>query len=281
MTEEKKKAKRDYAIHINQVELLGRVVREPITKDPKFVRVPIVVPTWGRDEPVWVPFSIDVVAAHRDKCSKATIGDFFRCTCFIAEREIRDDNDDKKYVKVLQIDPYREVGLMPADAPENPFKPPYYGICYSRVLVAGRNFIRKKQMDGGDGDTPILREGTKGVYCYANIIYQDPFQPQPPDGEYFKDLFLDVAINGDAAKIVSEHCHNRAQIIVRGELVKKECDFQIGGRTPKEPQIRLVPGGFNFVSLGAFGGKKEPKPAQEYDAKDTRGIDGLDDDIDF
>ena len=134
----------------------------------------------------------------------------------------------------------------------------------------------------GDGDTPILRDGNNGPYCYAKFIYQDPFQPQPPDGEYFNDIFFDAAVSGDSSKRVHEHCHHRAQVLVLGELVKEECGFQIGGRTPKQPKIRLIPGGFNFVNIGGGGARKEQKPAEQYtDAKDTRGVDGLDDDIPF
>lgn len=275
-----KKPRKDPAININQVEFLGRVVKEPtVSPDGKFVRVPIVVPAWSKDGTQWVPFFIDVVGDYRDKVKPAKPGYFFRCTCFLAERELEDDNKDKKYVKVLQIDPYREVGLMEAAAPENPLNPPNDGLCYSRVLLAGRNFIRKKQMDEGKGDTPILREGQGGVYAFVNLRYEDPYQ-QVPEGEWPKNIFFDISVNGDVAKRVNEFCHNRAQVVVRGELVKEDCDFQISGKTPKQPKVRLIPGGLSFVNIGG-GAKSEPKSPEAYDAKDVRGVEGLDDDIAF
>jgi len=283
MTEERK-AKRDPAININQVELLGRVAKDPMIK-ADLVRVPIMVPTWGRDGTNWVGFGIDVVGDKIDKAKGATAGDFFRCTCFLVDRPIEDDNGDMKTVKHLQLDPFRELGLMPGEADEVPFiNPPYHGICYSRILLAGRNFIRKKQLEEGK-DTPIVRDSGNGPYCYVNLRYEDPFQAPPQgDEKYFKNMFIDFAVNGKPAEIVGQWCKNRAQIVARGELVRKECNFTAhGGKTPKEPAVRLIPGGFSFVNLGQGSGQaRTPEPAKDYeDPKDTSGVAGLDDDIPF
>lgn len=274
MTEDRT-PKRDFAIHVNQVELLGRVT-SPAKEQGEFARIPIVVPTWGRDETQWIPFILDIVGDHRAKVMKATVGDFLRCSAKLVDRPVVDDNNEGKTVKVLQVDTFREVGVMPAEAPENPDNPPHYGICYSRILLAGRNFIRKKQMEEGKGNTPILREGRNNVYCFVNMRYEDPFQPPPQgDEKYFKSMFIDFAVNGEPAKIVSQYCRNRAQIIVRGELVKRELDFTMsGGKTPKEPRVRLLPGGLSFVNLdvGGGGAKTEDSP-KGYDKSDTSGLD--------
>lgn len=282
---EDKGPRRDPAININRIDLLGRVAKEPITKNPKFVRVPMVVPVWDRDGHQWVPFSIDVVGDKMEKVAKATPGDFFRCVARLVDRPIEDDGGDIKTVKTLQIDPYHDVGLMPGEANEVPFiSPEYYGICYSRVLVAGRNFLRKKELE--ERKTPKLYDKGNGPFAFVKVRFEDPFQPPPSgDEKYFQSMFFDVAVNGDRAKVVAEHCRSRAQIVLVGELVRKECNFTAnGGKTPKEPSIRLIPGGlhFNNLDFSGGGGTKEPAPVQQHDdPKDTDGVPGLDEDIPF
>lgn len=275
--------KRDPAININQVDMCGRVAKEPSTKNPKFVRVPIVAPVWDRDGHQWVPFSIDVVGDKMEKAAKATPGDFFRFTARLVDRPIEDDGGDIKTVKSLQIDPYREVGLMPGEANEVPFlNPEYFGICYSRVLLAGRNFLRKKEL--AERKTPKLYDKGNGPFTFVKVRFEDPYQPPPSgDEKYYKNMFFDVAVNGDPAKVVAEWCRNRAQVVIRGELIRKECNFTAnGGKTPKEPAIRLIPSGLSFVNLDFGSGQtREPAPVQEHDnPKDTDGV-AFDDDIPF
>ena len=281
MAEERKPSK-DYAIHTNQVDLMGRVAKAPVNKKGKFVRVPLVIPVWGRDARQWVPFPIDVPAGDKsaEKALQATAGDFFRCTCFIVKREAQDDNGNKKYMLLLQLDPYREIGLMPAEADKTPFLLPHdYGLCYSRVLLAGRHFVNKKQIDEGKGEMPILREGKHGEYCFVKMKYEDPFQ-QVPEGEWPDSVFIDFGLNGDVAKMASEDCRRYAQLVIRGEITRDECDFQIKGKTPKQIKIRVMPGGFQYVNFGGGGAAKQPSSPEKYDVNDQTGIPGVDDDDD-
>lgn len=266
---EERKPRKDYAIHVNQVDLMGRVCKKPVDKGAdKFVRVPLVVPVWGRDERQWIPFPIDVVGDAREIALKATAGDFFRCTCFIAKRDVVDDNGNKKTILLLQLDPYREVGLMPGEADKEPFlKPHDYGLCYSRVLLAGRHFINKKQLEQGK-DTPILREGKNGEYCFVKMKYEDPFQ-QVPEGEWPDSIFLDFALNGAVAKMASENCRRHAQLVIRGEITRDVCDFTVKGKEIKEVKIRLIPGGFQFVNFGSGNQQsRQPSSPQGYDVND-------------
>jgi hypothetical protein len=274
---EESKPRKDYAIHTNQVDIMGRVAKPASNKgDDKFVRVSLVVPVWGRDARQWVPFPIDVVGDKREIALKATAGDFFRCTCFIVKREVQDDNGDKKTMLMLQLDPYREVGLMPADADKTPFLLPHdYGLCYSRVLLAGRHFINKKQLAEGK-DTPILRDGKGGKYCFVKMKYEDPFQ-QVPEGEWPDSVFMDFALNGAVAEMVSEKCKRHAQLVIRGEITRDECDFQVKGKTPKQIKIRVMPGGFQFVNFGGGGETRTPASPEKYDVTDTEGIHDDDD----
>lgn len=279
---EESKPRKDHAIHTNQVDIMGRVCKQPVKRDgKKFVRVPLVVPVWGRDARQWVPFPIDVTGEKREEVLKATAGDFFRCTCFIVKREMQDDNGDKKTILLLQLDPFREIGIMPAEADKTPFLNPHdYGLCYSRVLLAGRHFVNKKQIDGGKGDKPILREGKNGEYCFVKMKYEDPFQ-QVPEGEWPESVFIDFSLNGAVAKMASENCQRHAQLVIRGEIVRDECDFQVKGKTPKQIKIRVMPGGFQFVNFGGGGRQRQPASPEGYDVNDTEGIPGVDDDDDI
>jgi hypothetical protein len=286
MAEEKKTTpKRDWAIHMNQVHLLGRVAKAPKTKKDEKVAVQIVVPAWkkggGRQ---WIPFSIDVVGEARGKAKELKIGDYFGCTARFAERKIKDDNDDPKNLLVLQMDPFRDSTFRSAEVPEDyeALNPPIEDVCFTRVLLAGRHFINKKQREEGDKlNTPVLREGNNGKYCYVKLTYQDPFQ-EVPEGEWPKDIFFDFSLSGATAERVAEHCRYRAQLLVVGELGKKEADFTIGGKTPKEPKVSVLPGGFSFANLdrSGGGGDKKPTAAEGYDENDKDDVDlGEDDDL--
>lgn len=282
---ERGKPRKDFAIHINQVEILGRVCKEPKKKgsgDNERVAVPIILPTYKKGGgKQWIPFTIDVVGEHRSKAIEAKVGDYMHCVCKIADRSIKDDNGDSKTFKTLQIDTYRDVTFMSPDKPPaDPMDPPH-DVCFSRVLIAGRHFIRKKQLEEGN-DTPILREGNNSKYAYVNLRYEDPYQ-EVPEGEWPKSVFLDFAVNGKDAERANKACRNKAQLFVIGELAKKELDFTVQGKNPKEPRINLVPGGFFFMNLDRQGGGegKKPEAAKEYSEDDTDGIDGVDDDLQF
>lgn len=277
---------RDFAMNINEVQVLGRVSREPKTKGDK-IAVPIVVPTWkkggGRQ---WVPFTIDVVGDARGRAKELVPGDYFQCTArFVQRKGLEDDNGDKKSILVLQMDPYRDVTFRPGAVGDDydAMNPPLDDVCFTRVILAGRNFIRKKQIDDGKGNTPILREGNTGKYCFVTMTYEDPYQ-QVPEGQWPESIYIDLSLSGKTAEIVSEHCRARAQVHVIGELSKREAGFTINGRTPMEPRVSPLLGGFKFVNLdrgGSSGAAKTPESAQSYEDGDTSGIDGLDDDLPF
>lgn len=269
------KPRKDFAIHVNQVDIVGRVcgaVKD--SKDQKFVRVPIVVPAYKKGGgQQWINFFIDVVDDHRVTARKAKVGDYFRCTCFLADRQITDDTGAAKTIKTLQIDPYRDVGLMEAQAPSDPDNPPMDGICHTRVLIAGRHFINKSQLEKGQ-TTPVLRDGN-GKYCYVKVRYENPFQTVP-EGEWPKSIFFDFSLNGAVAERVAEHCRNRAQVLVRGTLSKGECRFEVKGKTPKEPHINVIPAGFSFYNLDQQSqgqNRSEPKGPQSYSPDDMSDLD--------
>lgn len=264
--------KRDFAIHINSTLIVGRVVEPPKIGD-KLTRVRVVVPGWkkggGRQ---WIPFAIDVFGDHRDKVKGVKPSDFLKCTCFIAERPVVNDAGEKRTVKVLQADGYRQLVVMPESATADVNNPPMDERCFSHVLLAGRNFVRKKEVDAGKL-TPELREGNNGAYCYLRLKYEDPFQDPPPEGEYYSSIFFDISLNGDVAKVAAEHCRNRAQLMIVGELGKQERDFTVRGQTPREPKIMVAPGGFHFLNLDR-GSSQQSKPAgvQGYELSDE-GLD--------
>jgi hypothetical protein len=266
VSEEARKPHRDNGIHINQVNILGRIYAPPQDKG-KFVKVSVVVPAWkqggGRQ---WVPMNIDVVGDEpmaTAKQSKAS--DLFLCTCFLVDREVETVGGEKRTLKILQLDPYREVGLMAMPAVPNPEDPPMDGLCYSRVLLAGRHFINKNQLKEGQ-ETPVLRDGTNSKYCYVKMTYQDPFQ-QLVEDQWPKDIFFEFSLNGPVAEIAAAHCRHRAQLVVRGELNKKEADFEVmnkqtGAPTkPREIKISLVPGGFSFMNTGGGGAGAQKTPS--------------------
>jgi hypothetical protein len=280
MTEETK-AKRDFAMHVNRVDLIGRVYAE-VRKSPdgKVVRVPVVVPVWGRDGTQWITLALDVPEGKQmAKAAEATIGDFFTCVARFVDRQIRDDEGNLKTLSQLQVNDFHDVNIMPAEAAENPLNPQFFGICRAQAVIAGRNFLRKDA-----GNLPELREGANGKYCWVNVSYEDPRQEPPTDSKYFKSMFMDFALNGQTAEIASQYCRKRAQILAFCELTKKEANFTAkGGKSPVEVRLRMPPGGFHFVNLDrGGGGAKEEKPAQGYDnPEDVSGIAGLDDDIPF
>lgn len=276
-----KKPRRDFAIHMNEIHILGRVSEPPKRRKDKKVGVPILVPAYkkggGRQ---WVPYTIDVTGEDAGRAIEARVGDYFEVTCQFAQRAINDDNGERKTVVVLQHHAYRPLGIRPGNVGEDydPMNPPLEDVCFTRVVLAGRNFIRKKQLEEGK-ETPILRGDEGKEFCFVNLKYEDPFAPLPTEG-YPESIFLDFALSGNDAKHANEHCRNRAQIMIVGELGgKKEANFTVRGKTPKEPKISVLAGGFRFNNLTGGGGKRpEPKAAEGYDADDTEGLD-LDDDL--
>lgn len=285
MSENNSKAKRDFAININEVHMLGRVAGDPKDRGDK-VGVPIVVPAYksggGKQ---WVPYTIDVVGDDKGVVKGAKPGDYVELTARFASRPITDDEGNKKSVLVLQHNPYRPLTVRPGNVGDgyDPLNPPADDVCFTRVTLAGRNFIRSKQMKDGKGDTPVLRGDPGKEYCYITLRYEDPFQPIPDEG-YLESLFLDFSVNGEVAKRANQFCRNRAQVVMIGELLsKKEAGFTVRGKTPKEPKISVSPGGFFFNNLDRSGGgaRNEPKAAEGYNEDDTGGIDGLDDDLPF
>ena len=281
MTEEKKKARRDFAMYVNRVELIGRAYADARkSPDGKIVRVPLAVPVWGREGTQWITLPIDVFEGKQmDKASKVTVGDMFSCIARFVDRQIKDDEGGLKTLKQLQVNDFFDVGLLPMAADDNPLNPQYHGICRASAVIAGRNFLRKDA-----GDLPELRDGTNGKYCWINVAYEDPRQEPPTDSEYFKSMFMDFALNAQTAEIASQYCRKRAQVLAFCELTKKEANFTANnGKTPVEVRLRLPPGGFHFVNLDrSGGGVKEEKPPKTYDnPDDISGIPGLDDDIPF
>lgn len=286
---EKKKAKRDFAMHINQVTIIGRLSKPAKAKDDRVI-ANIVVPSWTKDGRQWVPFTIDVIGEDRGRVAEAAVGDYLSCTARLVKRSVKDDNGDQKTMLWLQSDPFRDLVVSPGVTGEgyDPFNPPDDALCRADVLLAGRCFIRKSQIDKGDGDTPILREHNDRKYCYVTMTYEDPFQELPDEG-YPDALYIDFSLNGKTAEIASKFCRRRAQVVVTGRLSKKAVDFTItrGDKTvsPEEPRVMTAPGGFHFVNLdrssGGDGGgaKKEPEAAKGYDDDDTDGL--YDDDLPF
>jgi len=283
MSEEKKK--RDFAINMTQIKVLGRVIKQPKEKKNGNVTVSFVVPSWVKGKGMqFVPFTVDVVGDSRDRAKSLETGDYFGCTCRFVERQVTDDNGDNKTLLTMQMDEVRPAVFRRAEVGEgyDPLNPEMDDVCQTSVLLAGRCFIRKKQLEEGQS-TPIVREGKNGKYCYVTLRYEDPFQEIPSDGSWPKSIFIDLSLSGKTAEIVGESCRNRAQLVVIGELAKKEADFTVKGKTPKMPVVHVIPGGFKFVNLDGASGpkKKDPEPVKEYEADDTDGIDGLDDDLPF
>ncbi len=281
MADNNKKKKKDWAIHIAEAHILGRVAKEPKERKDKKIGMVLVVPTFkkggGRQ---WIPLPISIVGDDRSKAMEASPGDYVELTARFALQGFTDDNNEKKELCVLQHDPYRNFQVRPADKPEDPFNPPLDDVCFTRVLLAGRYFINKKQRDEGS-DTPILREGN-GKYCYVKLTYQDPFQ-NVPDGEWPKDIFFDLSLNGDTAERVSKYCRYRAQLLVRGELGMGEANWTRDGKAPKEPKIFVLPGGFSFMNLDRQSSSEQKKPTETetYEENDDEGVPGFDDDLPF
>lgn len=269
-----RKPHKDYGIHTNQVDILGRVVA-PAQDTGKMIKVPILVPTWkkggGRQ---WIPLTIDVFDDEAKKVAKpAKASDLFRCTCFMVDRQVQTTGGENRNLKVLQLDAYREVALMAMPALPNPEEPPMDGLCYSRVLLAGRLFLRKDEMKDGN-DTPTLVDEDGKKHCYAKVKYEDPFQ-EVKEGEWPKATFFDLRLNGAQAEIVSQFCRNRAQVLVRGELSKYEVKWEVTNKAtgapqkPKEIRVSVIPGGFAFMNVGQGGGtQKQPQSPQTYDEND-------------
>jgi single-stranded DNA-binding protein len=281
MADDKKEKKKDWAIHIAEAHILGRLAKPPKEKKDKKIGLSLVVPTFkkggGRQ---WMPLPIDVVGDDRSKAMEATVGDYIELTARFATRSFTDDNNEKKSLTVLQHDPYRSFNVRPGEEPEDPFNPDLNDVCFTRVMVAGRHFINKKQRDEGS-DTPILREGN-GKYCYVKLTYQDPFQ-KVPEGEWPKDIFFDFSVNGDVAERISKYCRFRAQLIVRGELGMAKADWTREGKSPVEPKIFVMPGGLSFMNLDRSSSSEQKKPTETetYDENDSEGVPGLDDDLPF
>lgn len=274
-----RKPHKDYGVHTNQVDILGRVTA-PAQVTDKLTKVSLVVPTWksggGRQ---WMPLAIDVFDAEAQKIAKTVkASGLFRCTCFIVDRQLTTTGGENRQLKVLQLDPYREVGFMDMPALPNPEEPPMDGICYSRVLLAGRLFMRKDELKDGN-DTPTLIEEDGKKHCYAKVKYEDPFQ-EVKDGEWPKATFFDLRLNGKQAEVVCANCRNRAQVLVRGELSKYEVKWEVMNKQtgqpqhPKEVRISLIPGGFQFMNTGGQGTGAQKQPSSPVDRAD-------DDDIPF
>ena len=281
MADDKKEKKKDWAIHVAEAHILGRLAKAPKEKKDKKIGLALVIPTFQKGGgKQWIPCPIDIVGDDRARAMEASVGDYIELTARFASRSFTDDNEDNKSLLVLQHDPYRSFNVRPADASEDPFNPPMDDVCFTRVLLAGRHFINKKQRDEGK-DTPILREGN-GKYCYVKLTYQDPFQTVP-EGEWPKDIFFDFSINGDLAERVSKWCRYRAQLMVRGELGMGKADWTRDGKSPMEPRIFVMPGGFNFMNLDrqSSGEQKKPTETETYDENDSEGVPGLDDDLPF
>lgn len=273
------KKKRDIAAHVNQVELIGRIAA-PVKESAnnQFSRVVVIIPGWDKGRK-WIKYPITVVGDKRADVKKATYGDFLRCTCFLTEQDIKDDEGNIQKYRTLQMDSYREVGLMSGDMPTDS-EPDFDGLCYSRVLLAGRNFIRKNKIEAGQL-TPEVRQGNNGSYCYITMRYEDPFQAPPEGDDFYKSMFIDFSINGKIAELAGEWCKNRAQVIVRGELMRRECDYLVKGQKPKEVRVSVMPNGFSFVNLDMSTPKREPTgPVEDNDVNDTSGL-ILDDDLPF
>jgi len=280
MTE--KKRSRDYfCTHINRVGILGRVAKDAMTKGD-FVIVPIVVPIWTKEGRQWAPFGLQFTGDKKEVASKATAGDLIRATAFIVDRRVNSD-EGPRTIKQLQVDPFREVGLKSESADTDPLNPTYTGIEETFVLLAGRHFMSKKDKEDSGGETPKLREGDRGPFCYFKLKYEDPFQPEPPEGEYYKGQFFDLSANGKTAERMCEFCRDRAQLVVQGTLSRQQCRFEVKGQKPFEPRIQVMPGGVSFVNLdrGDFKPREQRSPVEHQDPDDTSGIDGLDDSLPF
>lgn len=275
------KKKKDWAIHIAEAHILGRLAKPPQERKDKKIGVVLVIPAYkkggGRQ---WVPCPVEIVGDDRSKAMEASPGDYVEITARFVHKDFTDDNGDSRKLLALQSDPYRGVNVRPADTPEDPFNPPIEDVCFSRVLLAGRHFVNKKQRDEGK-DTPILREGN-GKYCYFKLTYQDPFQ-KVPDGEWPKDIFFDMSLSNNDAVRASSYCRYRAQLLIRGELGMGEADWTRGGKTPKEPKVSVLPGGFSFLNLDRSNASEAKKPTETevYQENDDEGVPGLDDDLPF
>lgn len=286
---DKKKAKRDFAMHINQVHITGRITKTPKAKGDRVI-ASVVIPTWTKDGRQWTPFTIDVIGDDRGRVAEAGIGDYLSCTARLVKRTVTDDNDEKRSMLWLQSDPFRDLAVSPGVTGDDydPHNPPPDARCASHVVLSGRCFIRKSQIEKGDGDTPVLRDGQRGKYCYVTMTYEDPYQDLPEEG-YPESLYIDFSLSGKTAEIANKFCRRRAQVHVMGALSKKKVDFTVtvGDKSvsPDEPRVMPAPGGFHFVNLdrqqgdGGGGAKKEPAAAAGYDDGDTDGL--YDDDLPF
>jgi len=278
MSDEKKK--RDWAIHINQVKILGRVCQEPVDKGA-YWRVHVVLPSWARDGHQWIKYYIDFVGLEEDQLSQIRglkTGNFLSATVFIVDRKIKTDGGDERSVKVLQADPYRPIGVLPAKFRDNedPLNPTYHGICGSQVLLAGRHSIFKK--DGEERrETPEVRDGKNSKFCLVNLRYTDPFQEIPENEKYGVSQFFRFFANGKMAEVLGGFCKHNAQLLVRGELSKEECNFVVKGNVPRTVTIRPVPNGINFLNFGQGTVSKSPvSPRSDiYDENDTDDLDSV------
>jgi single-stranded DNA-binding protein len=277
------KKKSDYkAINENRVRLIGRVAKAP-EKKGRYTRVPMLIPSRrGDGDTQWVPIHVDVIdAAAQKKVAGLTHGDYFKCSCFLVPMDVKDDEGNAKSMLMLQLDDYEPVGSFSGEMDE--LSPDDDGMCANEVLLVGRYILPKWQKDKGLTG-PELRGEDKKKFTFVKIVYNNP-RLSAEERESDKGLWVEVPLFGMQAEIACEKLAHMDQVLVYGELTKREANFLVKGRKPKETRISVKPYGFQIGPSGFGGGSGQGGGrGKEPSGPDTSVYDGdgaVEEDMDF
>jgi single-stranded DNA-binding protein len=269
MTEEqqqKKKSGRRYGE--NRVFVLGHVVEEPKAVAGKFVTVPIMVPGYVKDgKRQWIRVAVDVFGDDMAKAAKAPVGAYFRATCHLIPRKVKDDNGETKTILRLQANKDDGIGIMPAKI-DDPKNPPDIGICRNEVVFLGTYIADKERRGANDGPRVSDKDGKK--MTFVRLVYNDP---KKADEESNDEIWVDVPLFGKSAENAGEWLRHMSVVYVAGELGVREARFTVNGKAPNDLRISPRPFGFQYFKPGSGGEKKEATSS----GPDAAAYDGSDD----
>ncbi len=254
------------SLNENRAFIIGRVRDTPKSAAGKYTMVPLLIPSYKKDGKMqWVPVTVDCFGDSQSLAAKAKAGDYFRANAFVVNREVTDDQGDKKKLNRLQVDG-DGVGLVSATL-DDIDNPPDDGMCRNEIMVLGRFIVSKKKRD--EGQTGPRVGGTDRKNCFLTLAYNDP---RKKDGD---PIWFDVGVFGPQAEFLGANLKHFDQVYVNGELGVREADFLVKGKAPKRLTITARPFGVQFVTTGG-----RNSAAAEPKGPDAAAY-GADDDLPF